>query len=176
MLRNTWEPEAEGQGFGGRWQCMEEVVGALDGDVDKAGTRQRRAGKGAHHNLAARQCDIRRSTASRLQLPVQPFECRSCAIIDPQAQDELASMLNEACSFVDHFLQHRLDAPALGRVTYGRILAGQTTLADQTQDVHRQRSQLAHQVVRVELARGQPSEIQVAFELACECHGRRTAR
>ena len=60
-------------------------------------------------------------------------------------------MLDESASPVDQLLHHRFDAPALGAVAYRRVAAQQATLSHQAQDVHRQRSKLADEVVGVEL-------------------------
>jgi hypothetical protein len=62
----------------------------------------------------------------------------------------------------------RADAPALGWVAHGRVLPMQRVLTDQPQQIHRHCREGAHQVVGVELARGQAHQIHVGFELRVE--------
>lgn len=93
---------------------------------------------------------------------------RKTRIIGPQTQHPAPGMADHAPGLVDHLLHHRLDAPALGLVTYGSILAVQRVLAHEPQKVHGHGRQLAHQRVGVELARGQALQVHAALELRVE--------
>lgn len=86
-------------------------------------------------------------------------------IIGPQAQYEAPSMPDHAPRFVDHLLDHRLDAPALGAVAHRRFVPVQRMQPDQAQQVHGHSGQLADQVIGIELARGQALQSHVGFEL-----------
>ena len=83
----------------------------------------------------------------------------------PEVQHQAAGVFDELRRAVHHLLQHRLDAPALGRVADRRELAGQPELADQAQAVVGERGQMHDRVVGVELARGQALEVQVGLDL-----------
>ena len=120
-------------------------------------------------------CGIRELDAGALvlrapgeQLAMQPPEGLGRTVIRAQPEHQPAARLDEPASAVDQLLDDRLQASALGGVAHRRILAQQPALAHQVQDVHRQCRQLAHQVVGVELARGQPLQIEVGLELAVE--------
>lgn len=86
-------------------------------------------------------------------------------IVAPQAQHQLAGMADHARGFAHQLLEHRFDAPALGFVAHRRERLVQSVLANQAQQIHRHRSQLAHQIVGVKFARGQKLQIHVGLEL-----------
>ncbi len=69
---------------------------------------------------------------------------------------------------VHDLLQHRLEPSALGRVANGRNLAGQAQLAKEAQAVVGECPQMQDHVVGVELARRQPFQIKVRFDLGME--------
>jgi hypothetical protein len=113
------------------------------------------------------QCRSRRGRDGLAQFVVQPGEGIGRAVVGAQAEHEAPRMLDDASSAVDELLHHRLDAPYLGGVALQCLRAQQPALADQAQ-VHRHRGELAHEAVGVELARGQPGEIQIGLELGVE--------
>jgi hypothetical protein len=77
-------------------------------------------------------------------------------------------VLDKPAGAVDEFPHHGLDAPPPGLVSHWRVRPVQNGLAHQAQDSHGQRSEFAHEVVGVELARGQPLEAHVGLELRVE--------
>lgn len=109
-----------------------------------------------------------RLAAGSEEFSVQPLEGLGRAIIGAQSEDDAPAMLDEAPGAVDEFLHHGLDAPALGRMAYRRIGPQQSGLSHQAKNVHGQRRELAHQVIGIELARGQPLQIEVGLELGVE--------
>lgn len=90
---------------------------------------------------------------------------RKGPVVGPQAQHPLAGMVHHAGGLEHQLLYHRADATALRAVAHRCIGPVQRVLANQAQQVHRHGRQRAHHVVGVELARGQPGQIHVGFEL-----------
>ena len=106
-----------------------------------------------------------RSASGRKQLAMHAAEGLGCTVIGAQPKNGAPGVLDQPPRPVDQLLDHRFDAPALGTVAHRRVRPEQATLADQAQDVHRQGGELAHQIVGVELARGQARQVQVGLEL-----------
>ena len=75
-------------------------------------------------------------------------------------------MPDEPPGAVDELLHHRLQPPVLGWVVHRRLWSLQAALAHQAQEVHRQRRRLAHRVIGVEIAQGQPLQSEAGLELA----------
>ena len=96
---------------------------------------------------------------------VQTGEAFGRPVVGLKSQDQLGSRADESPSSIDQRLHHRLQALAFGCMSYRRVRPEQTALADQAQDVHRNRRGLAHQVVGVELARRQSGQVQYGLEL-----------
>ncbi len=82
------------------------------------------------------------------------------AVVRNQSEDQASIIGDEPAGPVDQLLDHRLQAPAPGRVTNRTIVDQHSSLADQAKYVHRKAHELAHQVVGVELARRQPLQIE----------------
>ena len=108
------------------------------------------------------------STTGCEQLAVRSGEYLGYTVIGAQFQDQPSPVLVESAGPVDELLHHCLDPPALGWVEHRCVRPQQTALAHQAQDVHCQRSELANQIVGVELARGQALEIEVGLEFGIE--------
>ena len=102
------------------------------------------------------------------QLAVHPCEGFGCSVVRAQPQDQAAPRCDESPGSVDQFLNHRLQAPSLGRMTNRPVVAQQPALPDQAKDVHGQTRELANQVIGVELARRKPLQIEVSLELGVE--------
>ena len=68
-----------------------------------------------------------------------------------QTKKPAPGVLDHSGRLEHQLLHHRLDAPALGNMAHRRIRLVEGILSNQTQQVHRHRSQLAHQVVGVKL-------------------------
>jgi hypothetical protein len=103
--------------------------------------------------------------SGRIELAPVTLKHRKRTVIGPQAQHPLAGMVDHASGLEHQLLHHRANSSSLRCVTHRRIGLMQRVLAHQAQQVHRHRRQCAHQIVRVELARGQPGEIHVGLEL-----------
>ena len=88
----------------------------------------------------------------RVQSSVMPLKHRKAAVTLTQTKKPAPGMLDHAGRPEHQLRHHRLDAPALGAVAHRRIGLIQSVLPNQTQQVHRHRRQLAHQVVGVKLA------------------------
>ena len=86
-------------------------------------------------------------------------------VVLTQTQHPASGMAKHASGLEHQFLHNRFDAPAFCRMAHGRVGSVQRMLANQAQQVHGHRGELADQVVGVELARGQALKIHVAFEL-----------
>ena len=117
--------------------------------------------------------------AGREQLAVQSCEGFGRPVVGAQAEDKLAPCADEPSGPVHQLLDHFLQETVLGRVTRRRVCPQQAPLADHVQDIHRHGCELAHQVVVVELACGQPGQVQVGLELGVKLlvrRGQSTAR
>ena len=79
------------------------------------------------------------------QLAVHPCEGFGCSVVRAQPQDQAAPRCDESPGSVDQFLNHRLQAPSLGRMTNRPVVAQQPALPDQAKDVHGQTRELANQ-------------------------------
>ena len=101
----------------------------------------------------------------RGELRVQPLKHGVRTVIGAQAQHPTPRMLDHAPGLEHDFLHHRFHAPAFGCMAQWCVFANQRVLANQTQDVHRHRSQSADQEVGVKLATGQALQIHVGLEL-----------
>jgi hypothetical protein len=86
----------------------------------------------------------------------------------PEVQHQAPGVGDELRRPVHDFLQHRLDAPALGRMADRRDLAGQAQLPKETQAVVGEGRQMQQTIVGVELARRQPLQVQVGLEFGME--------
>ena len=86
-------------------------------------------------------------------------------VVLTQTQHPASGMAKHASGLEHQLLHDRFDAPAFCRMAHGRVGGVQGMLANQAQQVHGYRGELADQVVGVELARGQALKIHVAFEL-----------
>ena len=62
-----------------------------------------------------------------------PVKHCKAAVARAQAKHPTPGMADHAGGFVHHLLQHRADAPALGRVAHGRIGLVQGVLSNQAQ-------------------------------------------
>lgn len=82
-----------------------------------------------------------------------------------QAQNPALSVADHASGHGYHFLHHSPDALTFGCVVQRGIGLIENVLSNQTQQVHRQCNELAHQVVGIELASGQALQIHVGLEL-----------
>jgi len=80
-------------------------------------------------------------------------ECLEGRAVPAEVQDPLPRLADELGGAVDDFLQHRLDAPALGRVAHRAGFSQKADLADEAQAVVGQHPQVQHEVVAVELGR-----------------------
>lgn len=83
-------------------------------------------------------------------------------------QHQAADMGYELRRPIHDFLQHGLDAPALGRMPDRCDLAGRTQLSLQARAVGDERRQMQQAVVGIELAGRQPFQVQVGLELGME--------
>ena len=89
----------------------------------------------------------------RVQLPVMALKHCKGRITLTQAQYPTPGVMNHARSLEHQLLHDRLNPTAFGYVANRPIGVVQGVLSNQTQQIHCHRSQLAHQVVGVELAR-----------------------
>jgi hypothetical protein len=69
---------------------------------------------------------------------------------------------------VHHLLKHRFDPATLGRIPNRRNFTFEPQLAQQAQAVVGKRCQLKQHILEVELARGQPLEVQIDLDLGME--------
>gem|GEM_PF-3905447 len=89
-----------------------------------------------------------------------------------KVQHQSPCMGNELRRPVHDLLQHRLDPSPLGRMTDRRDFAGEPQPPQQTQTVVSKRGQMKNGIVGVELARGQPLQIEVRLDSSewnCSC-------
>ena len=89
-------------------------------------------------------------------------------VVSAQPEAEPAACVEQMPGAVAQLLHHRRYASALDAAADGCIGPEQSARGHQAQDVNRHRAELAHDVVRIELARPQPSEIEVGLELGVE--------
>ena len=75
--------------------------------------------------------------AGKLQMHL--FEDLGRSVVGAQAQDQLATAVDQPPRSVYQLLNHGLDATPLGAVAHRRVRPEQAPLAYQAQDVHRQR-------------------------------------
>ncbi len=75
-------------------------------------------------------------------------------------QDDFTGMFDHSGGPIHDLLQYRLQSPALGGVSNGRNLSGQSQLPQQTQTVVSKRSQMHDGIVGVEFTRGQTLQVQ----------------
>ena len=81
-----------------------------------------------------------------------------------EVQDPLPRLADELGGAVDDFLQHRPDAPPLGRVAHRAGFSQKADLADEAQAVVGQHPQVRHEVVAVELGRRQALQAEVGLD------------
>lgn len=98
------------------------------------------------------------------ELTVMPIKHRKVTVALPQTKKPAPGMRDQSCRLEHQLLHRRLDAPALGSIVHRRVRLVQSVLPNQAQQVHRQSSQLAHQV-DVKPATGQTLQIHVGLEL-----------
>ena len=78
------------------------------------------------------------------ELGVQALKHRVGTVVRTQAQHPLPAMPDHASGLEHQFLQHRLHAPALGRVSQRRVCANECVLPHQAQDAPRRVGLGAH--------------------------------
>lgn len=86
----------------------------------------------------------------------------------PEVQHQAPGEGDELRRLVNDLLQHRLYAPALGRMANRRDFAGQAQLPKEAQAVVGEGRQMQQTIVGVELARRQSLQIQVGLEFGME--------
>jgi len=136
---------------------------------------------------AKRQCAAPGKTLGRQKFrpraTAAPLSWRSCSQKPLLQRDEHLDVFGNVAAKVQHqflrmrhklrraihdLLQHRLQPPSLGRMTDRRNLARQAQLPQQAQTVVGKRPQAQHAIVGVELARGQPLQIEIRLDLRME--------
>ena len=100
-----------------------------------------------------------------VEFSVMPLKHRKGRVTLTQTQDPAPGMMNHARGLEHQLLHHRLDTSTLGLVAHRRIGLVQGVLSNQAQQVHRHCGQLAHQIVGIELARGQTLQVHIGLEL-----------
>ena len=101
----------------------------------------------------------------RLEPSVIELKYGKATVTLVQTQNPTPSMADHSRGLEHHLLHHGFDAATFGGVAYRRIGLIEGVLPNQAQQVHRQRSELAHQIIVIELARGQSLQIHVGLEL-----------
>ncbi len=103
-----------------------------------------------------------------LQVLLNQRECLEGRALASEVQDQLPRLADVLGGAVHDFLQHRLEAAALGRVAHWAGLAQQPRLSNQPQAIVGQHGQVQDEVVAVELAGRQALQVEVGLDLAVE--------
>jgi len=98
----------------------------------------------------------------RLELSVMVLKHRKVTLA--QTQNPAPGMLDHARRLEHHLVHHRPDAAAFGAMAHRGVGFIERVLPNHSQQVHRQGGKLAHKIVDVKFARGQPLQIHVSLE------------
>ena len=101
-------------------------------------------------------CRCTASSLRRLELPVMALKHGKDTVTLAKAQNPAPGMLDHARGLEHHLLHHRPDAMALSGMALRPVRLIEGNLPIHSHQIHRHSNEMAHQVVGVLHARGQP--------------------
>jgi hypothetical protein len=114
--------------------------------------------------------------AGKSWLAVHPCEGFGCSVVRAKPQDNALPRADQHGGSIDQFLNHLPHASSRGRTPTRSIIVQLHTRSARAKDVHTLARQLAFQVIGIELAGRQPSQIEVGIELRLELFVRAVVR